>query len=299
MKKMLCLLLVLVLLPLFPVLAEQEITVAASFYPVYVMAKNVLNGIEGVNVISMTAPATGCLHDYQLLTGDMRALSRATVLLINGAGMESFLPDIQAQFPFLPIVDCSLGVELLCDDAHDHEHDHDGHDHGEYNAHIWLSPKNAMQMVENMARELALLLPHAEDAIRQNAQEYQARLEKLDQELVSAISALPRKEIVTFHEAFPYFAHAYGLHVAAVITVEPDDPLSPKMLSEVIAQVKAAGNPPLFMESQYDSTALKVVSRETGAPVYELDSLASGGGELTAYEDAMRKNLKVLQEALQ
>ncbi|MBE5783487.1 MAG: zinc ABC transporter substrate-binding protein [Clostridiales bacterium] len=297
MKKALCLLLIFIAFPFFGGMAAEETTVVASFYPVYILAKNVLNDVEGVNLTSMTAPSTGCLHDYQLVTGDMRALSQASALLVNGAGMESFLPDIQAQFPDLPIVDCSQGVELICHEAHDHAHEHE-HDHGEYNAHIWLNPKNAMRMVENMARELSLLLPDAAEKIDQNARDYIARLEEVDRELTAAIEALPHKDIVTFHEAFPYFAKAYGLHVAAVIALEPDEPISPKMLAEVIAAVKAAGNPPLFLESQYESAALKAVSQETGAPVYELDPLVTGDGALTAYEDAMRKNLQVLKEAL-
>ena len=73
------------------VLAE-DVNIVASFYPVYIFAQNILKDIPGVSLSCMTAPSTGCLHDYQLLTGDMRLLARADALLINGAGMESFLP---------------------------------------------------------------------------------------------------------------------------------------------------------------------------------------------------------------
>ena len=295
MKKALCLLLAL-LLPLSGCAAgAEEITIAASFYPVYVLAENVLNGVTGVRVVCMTAPSTGCLHDYQLLTGDMRTLAGAGALLINGAGMEGFLPDVAAQLPQLPIIDCSQGIALI---EEEETEDHQGHSHGEANAHIWLAPKNAIQMVRNMAAALQALLPQAAEQIGANAEAYIGRLEALDAELAAAISALPHKDIVTFHEAFPYFAEAYGLRVVAVVALEPEEPLSPRLLAEVVDQVHAAGNPPLFSEPQYENAAVRAVSQETGAPVFELDPLVTGDGALTAYEDVMRRNLKVLQEAL-
>ena len=275
--------------------AAEDISVMATFYPVYVLAENVLNGVEGVSLTSMTPPATGCLHDYQLLTSDMKALAKAQALLVNGAGMESFLPDLESQFPALRVIDCSQGVELM---AETEEHGRSDHDHGEYNAHIWLDPQNAVQMVNNLRDGLSALLPEHAGQIAANAESYIARLRALDAELREAIEQLPGKQIVTFHEAFPYFARAYGLEVTAVVALEPDEPISPRMLKQVIQQVKDAGNPPLFSEPQYENTVLRTIAQETGAKVYELDPLVTGDGGLTAYEDTMRRNLATLMEAL-
>ena len=272
----------------------EDVSVMATFYPVYILAENVLDGVEGVTLSSMTPPSTGCLHDYQLLTSDMRALAKCSALLINGAGMETFLPDVTGQFPDLTVIDCSQGVELLTE-----EEDH-GHDHEQvtYNAHIWLAPENAIQMVRNLRDGLSALLPDQKDRIAENAEAYIAKLSALDEELRAAVEPLPRKQIVTFHEAFPYFARAYGLEVAAVVALEPDEPISPRMLKQVIEKVRAAGNPPMFSEPQYENTALRTVAQETGATVYELDPLVTGDGAKTAYEDVMRKNLTVLLTAL-
>lgn len=291
MKKICAWLLILFLIPLSGcAAADGEITVMATFYPVYVLAENVLYGVPGVRLQSMTPPTAGCLHDYQLLTSDMRALASAKALLCNGAGMESFLGDVVTQYPDLVLVDCSQGVTLLKDQEED--------GHGEYNPHIWLAAKNAARMAENIRSAMAALLPEAADQINENAAAYTRRLLALDAELQESIDCLPHKTIVTFHEAFPYFAQAYGLEVAAVVALEPDEPISPRMLAQVVAKVKAAGSPPLFAEPQYENAALQAVAQETGAPVYELDPLVTGDGALTAYEDTMRKNLRVLQEAL-
>ncbi|MBR6667249.1 MAG: zinc ABC transporter substrate-binding protein [Clostridia bacterium] len=297
MKKFIALILALLLCA--PALASAE-TVVTSFYPIHLFARNLLDGIEGVEVVSLAEPTAGCLHDYQLQTSDMKALARADVFLINGAGMEGYLEGVFEAFPALPVVDASRGVTLL-EDCSDHDHDDHGHEHDHaYNAHIWLDPKNAIVMVTNLADGLIAAMPQHADAIAANRDAYIARLAALDEELSVALAALPRRDIITFHEAFLYFANAYDLNVAAVINRDPDDALSPRQLAELCKTVLALGAPPLFTEPQYEDKAAATISRETGAPLYSLDPIVTGPADapLTYYEDVMRQNLTVLLQAL-
>jgi len=301
MKKLLTLLLALMLLSA-PALASAE-TVVTSFYPIYLFALNLLDGVDGVEVTNLTEPTTGCLHDYQLQTGDMKTLSRADAFLINGAGMEGYLEGVFEAFPTLPVIDASTGVTLL-EDCSDHDHDeHDGHDHDHaYNAHIWLDAQNAILMVNNLADGLIVALPAHAEAIAVNRDAYVTRLAALDAELESALAALPNKDIITFHEAFPYFAEAYGLHVAAVVNRDPDDALSPRALAELCKTVTSLGTPPLFTEPQYEDVAAQTIARETGATIHTLDPIVTGPERdipLTYYEDVMRQNMAVLLSALE
>ena len=280
-------------------LASAE-TVVTSFYPIHLLARNLLEGIEGIELASLAEPTSGCLHDYQLQTGDMKTLARADVFLINGAGMEGYLEGVFEAFPTLPVVDASQDVTLL-EDCSDHGHEDDDHDHDHaFNAHIWLDAENAAQMVANLADGLIAALPQHEAAITANRDAYTARLTALDAELTAAMANLPHKDIITFHEAFPYFASAYGLNVAAVINRDPDDALSPRQLAELCKSVKALGAPPLFVEPQYEDMAATTISRETGAPLFTLDPIVTGPADapLTYYEDIMRQNLSVLLSAL-
>ena len=301
MKKLFTLLLTLLLLAQ-PAGALGE-TVVTSFFPIYVFALNLTDGIDGLEIASLTAPDAGCLHDYQLQTGDMKLLARANVFLINGAGMEGYLAGVFEAYPELPVVDASHGVTLLesCEDGHGHDHDHD-HDHGhEVNAHIWLDAENAIAMVENLAEGLIVQLPQHAQAISDNRDAYVARLRALDEELTEGLTGLARHDIITFHEAFPYFAEAYGLHVAAVLNHEPDDALSPRALAELCEEVAHHGTPPLFVEPQYEDIAAQIVARETGAEIHVLDPVVTGPeGEITLryYEDVMRANMAVLQAVL-
>lgn len=301
MKKLTALLTALLLL-LSPAMAGAE-TVVTSFYPIYLFALNLLDGIESVEVANMAEPGTGCLHDYQLQTGDMKLLARADAFLINGAGMEGYLSGVFDAFPTLPVVDASVGVALL-EDCSDHEHDepddHHEHDHT-FNAHIWLDAGNAIQMVSNLADGLSAALPAHAEVIETNCADYVARLTTLHAELEAALANVTRKDIITFHEAFPYFAEAYGLQVAAVINRDPDDALSPRQLAELCKTVIALGAPPLCTEPQYEDMAAQTIARETGAPLCTLDPIVTGPASnvpLTLYEDVMRQNLAALLEVL-
>ena len=265
-------------------------TVVTSFYPIYLFAMNLLDGVDGVEVHNLAAPGTGCLHDYQLSTGDMKALSAADVFLINGAGMENYLSFVFDALPELPVVDAAAGIELLPDMSGEME----------YNAHVWLDAGNAQIMVNNLAEGLIAALPQHAEAINENRDAYAVRLAALDEELKIALADLPNKDIVTFHEAFPYFAKAYGLNVAAVVTNEGENALSAYELTALIRLIQSLNNPPLFVEPQYSDLAAKTVSAETGAPIWTLDPCVTGPdtGVLTYYEDVMHSNLETLKAAL-
>lgn len=303
MKKLLCLLLMtLMLLPA----ASMAETVVTSFYPIYLFALNLTQGIEDVEVSNMAGVNTGCLHDYQLQTSDMKMLAKADLFLINGAGMESFLDDVTETFPQLPVVDAASGIELMAaeNEGESFEHDHEDHDHDhshEYNAHVWLDAANAQIMVNNLAQGMMNAMPDKAEAIAANRDAYLTRLQTLDTQLRERLAKLVNEDIITFHEAFPYFAKAYGLNVAAVVNREHDDALSPARLAELVGIVKELGVPPLFVEPQYKDLAATTIASETGAKVYTLDPIVTGPDTeipLTYYEDVMLQNAATLEEAL-
>ncbi|MBR1686663.1 MAG: zinc ABC transporter substrate-binding protein [Clostridia bacterium] len=278
------------LLLCLPVLGSAS-TVTTSFFPIHLFASNLLNGIDEITLHSLAQPDTGCLHDYQLSSGDLIALSDSDVFLINGADMESFMDFVFDAFPEMPVVNASEGIALLPSVSGETE----------YNAHIWLTPANAQQMCRNLADGLIRIFPQYEDRIQANLASYVDSLEALDETLKVGLASLTRRDIVTFHEAFPYFADYYDLSVVAVIALEPDDALSTGELAALVTTIRENNLPPLFTEPQYPSLAADVLARETGAPVYTLDPVVtppSGELPLDWYQTVMLENLKVLQSAL-
>lgn len=295
MKRFTALLLVLVL---FPCLALSE-TVVTSFYPVWVMTLNLTRGLEDhVTVRNLAAPSVGCLHDYQLQTSDMKVLSGADIFLVNGAGMEAFLPEIARALPDLPVIEASEGIGLL--ESGDAVEILEAEEE-EVNSHLWLDPARAIRMAENIAAGLVRLMPEDEAVISANLQDYRSRLEILDQRLREGLEDLPRRDIVTFHEAFPYFAAAYGLHVVAVVNREPGEVLTPAQMAVLVREIGRLGNPPLFVEPQYTDLSAQTLSRETGSSVWSLDPMVTGPEEdvpFDYYETVMLRNMDTLIEAL-
>ena len=131
--------------------------------------------------------------------------------------------------------------------------------------------------------------------------EYIKKLSVLRDKMHKSLDNVPHKDIVTFHEAFPYFAQEFNLHIVAVIEREPGAEPTPKELGDTIKQIKESNIKALFAEPQYPSKAAEAISRETNAKVYTLDPAVTGDARPNAYNDyitIMEKNLKTLQEAL-
>ena len=278
--------------------SEQEKVIVTSFYPMYILTSNVADGVEGVKVTVMADQSAGCLHDYQLQTRDMVALEGASALVINGGGMEQFLDKVAQLRGDLPVIDASAGIDMLCsDDGHDHDHDHD-HAHDVLNAHVWLDPKLAIVQVRNIAQGLAQADPEHAQAYYDNADAYAARLEKLDEQIAQMLAPVAGSSIVTFHEAFDYFAAAYQIHVAGVIQQDAGEEPGTREIAQTCDLVREMGVKALFAEPQYPQRAAQTIARETGAQVYLLDPVVSGDGEKDSYERIMLENAKVLTEAL-
>ncbi len=300
MKNVIRLISLLLILMLLPVCALGE-TVVTSFYPIWLLARNLAEGIPGLEVRNLAAPDTGCLHDYQLQSQDMKVLEEADLFLVNGAGMESYLDLVFSAFPDLPVARASDGVPLLYGMDALQIGESEEEEEGEANAHIWLSASNAVLMARNLADAMIRQFPSLEPGIRENLASLTDRLNLLDQELKDGLSDLPRRGIITFHEAFPYFASAYGLEVLAVVNREPGETLTPAQLARLITVIRDLGNPPLFTEPQYEDLSARILASETGAKIYTLDPVVTGPEEnvpLDYYESVMRKNMETLRDAL-
>jgi len=282
---------------------SDGLTVVASFYPVYIAAANITDGVEGVELVSLTGPQTGCLHDYQLSPQEMIALETADLLLVNGAGMEAFLDKATSAYPDLKVVSASANIELLPENETGNEpaKDEEGHDRqsGGGNPHVWLSVANYMDYVENIAAGLMAADPGNAKLYKQNLAQYTDRLKALQSKMHEQLRGIKERRIITFHEAFPYFAKEFGLEIAAVIAQEPGTETSPEEIARIIDTVRKTGCQALFAEPQYSSAVAETIARETGAKVYTLDPVVTGEYRKDAYEAAMEKNLATLLEALQ
>ncbi len=269
--------------------AKKQFTIITSFYPMYISTINITDGVQNVQVINMTKPQTGCLHDYQLSPSDMITLEKGDAFVINGGGMEAFLGKVIAQQPHLTIVDASKNLKLLKDA------------NGEENPHLWVSITQNILQVKNIEEQLCLANPVNADQYKRNAEGYIQKLEALRVKMHKNLEGITHKDIITFHEAFPYFAQEFNLNIVAVMEDNPDVEPTPKQYEHLIELIQVYHIKSLFVEPQYKSSVAQTVAKETGAKLFTLDPVVTGEANAAArdrYLEVMEQNSKILQEAL-
>lgn len=279
---------------------SDSLKIVTSCYPIYIIVLNLTDGVEGIEVSNMSERHQGCLHDFQLESEDLKRIEKAQAFVINGAGMESFLEKVTKELPKVKIVDSSSGISLIEDeDCHDDEEEHHHHHHHhDYNPHIWVSIGNYIKQVENITEGLCQIDSRNKEIYQKNSQKYIAKLTELKDQMHNELDNVKNKNIVTFHEAFPYFAKEFGLNIVSVINHDPENEPSAKELKETIDSIKKTDTHALFVEPQYSSGSAEIISKETNAKIYTLDPAATGENSKDAYINIMKKNLEVLKVAL-
>ena len=266
---------------------ETSFKIVTSFYPIYIMAINLVKNIPGVAVTNLTPASTGCLHDYSVTPDDLKKLAGTQIFIANGAGMEAFLNKIIAQYPALPVAKLDEGIPLLKASSGSGA-----------NPHLWLSISDAILQVKNLEKVLEKADPVHQVDYAKNSTSYIAKLEALRQKMHHELASYKGVSIITFHEAFPYFASEFGLKIAAVIEREPGSEPSAKALSDTVKLIKIFKIKALFSEPAYPASAINVISKETGLKVYTLDPAVTGPDDKDAYLNIMERNLISLKAAL-
>lgn len=280
---------------------EAKLKLVSTFYPVYLIGLNLFDNIDEVEVKSLTDLDTGCLHDYQLTSQDMKNISEADILVINGGGMEAFLQDIKANYPDLTIIDASKDIELYQD-----------------NSHVWLDPDLYIRQIENVRDAIISYLDlnsskatgskkldasKIKERLTENADAYIRRIEEIDlrlDEIKEKYLAAGKNsaKAVIFHDAFAYIAKRIGMPVAYSIPLDHDTSLSAEEIAAIIDDVNNDEISYLFTEEQYSDSVARRIEAETAARAYIIDSAVTGNGSKESYIEAMEKNVKVLESAL-
>jgi len=268
---------------------EDVLRILATTYPVYLFTTAITEGVEGVEVELLVNQPTSCLHNYTLTVSDMKAIERAGIIILSGAGLEDFMSSALAASQGA-VIDCSEGLSLL--PAMGHE----GHDHDtEYDPHYWMSEAAALDMLRAIAGGLSRLDGDHEAEYAQNLEEAAARLapEPLDP------AGLSCPYLITFHDGFQYFARDNGLTLLKAVEEEEGSEASAAAIKEIVALIREYGIPAIFTERNGSEATARAIQRETGVEVYQLDLIMSGEGDgLQPYLDAQARNRAAILEAL-
>jgi ABC-type Zn uptake system ZnuABC Zn-binding protein ZnuA len=265
------------------------------------MTHNVVEGIPGLAVHSLLPPNVGCPHNYSMTPADAALLEEADVLVMNGLGMETFLEGSPyVNRAGLHLVNASEMIDPIPIEASGAEEPHgDLEDVHQLNPHAWVSPFEAARMTLQIGNRLAEIDPEYAEKYARNAAIYAARLDTLGRILVELVSKGSNRKIVTFHNAYNYLARDLRLDIVAVIQPESGVEPSARRLVELIEIIQKEKPAAIFSEPQYSDRLARMLSQETGVPLYTLDPAVTGPDDPMSYYNAMVQNLRVLQRVME
>lgn len=279
--------------------AADRLPVVASFSILADMVRQV--GGERVDATALVGPDADA-HSYQPTPADAKALSTARVLVVNGLAFEGWTARLQRSSGFKGVVvTASAGVTPRPANAAE-QGDREAR-HGTADPHAWQSVANGKRYVANILEGLIKADPEGRAAYAANAAGYLALLDALEAETRAALGSVPasRRKLITSHDAFGYFAAAYGLSFVAPQGMSTESEASARDVARLIRQIKAEKAAAVFVENISDARLIEQIGRETGAKVGGVlfsDALSGPDGRAPTYVDMIRHNVRAIVSAL-
>jgi zinc/manganese transport system substrate-binding protein/manganese/iron transport system substrate-binding protein len=279
----------------------RQIRVVAGVAIVQDLVRRV--GGDGVEAFSIVPPGADP-HTYQPTPRDVQSLQGARLAVWNGLGLDDTAADLVAEqrLPDLTTVVLSDGITPLADDGAGDADEHDdghGHEHAADNPHLWLDPVYAVRYVETIRDALSEVDPANAATYEANATAYIGEINALDSWAQGEIATIPaeRRKLVTFHDAFPYFAGHYGLDLVGVVLKSPGREPSAQEVAALVTEMQRHQIPAVYAEPQFNARILELAARDAGVQVRRLYSDAFDS-QVTTYLDLMRFNVTSVVEGL-
>ena len=305
----------------------NSVKVVATYSILGDLVENV--GGEHIESTTLVGP-NGDAHTFEPAPSDNAELAEADLVFENGLEFEPWLDDLYGSsgseaervavtedIDPMPIAEEEGGHEEEHADEHAEETGHEeepaderaeeehGHEHGEFDPHVWHDPANAVVMVEAIRDALAEADPDNAGAYERNANAYIAELEQLDADVQERVHTIPEENRVLFtsHDTFGYFAERYGFEVdtaLASVSTEAADP-SAGETADLIEEIETSGVPAIFAENVSNPAVMENIASEAGvelAPTLYTDALGEPGSEGGTYSEMVRSNASTIAEAL-
>jgi ABC-type Zn uptake system ZnuABC Zn-binding protein ZnuA len=272
--------------------ASAKLTVVTTTTVFADIVRNVGGGL--VSVTSLV-PKNGDVHTFEPRPADVRSVASASLLVMNGLGLDDWLEKTisNASKQGTPLVKLAVdlpGITLL-----------PGDDPGTQNPHLFMDPKYTELYVDRIATALKQVDPSHAATYDAQAGAYRAKLQELDTWVRGQIASIPaaNRKLVTFHDAFPYYAREYGITIVGVAVEAPGQDPSAGYTAKLVDAIRAAGVKAIFSESQFPAKLVEQLAAETGAKVVaNLYDDATGDPPVTSYVEIIRWDTQQLVDAL-
>jgi len=259
--------------------------IVTSFYPMYVIALNITDGANNIELTNMADMNTGCIHDYTLLASDMKKIEKADVLIQNGLGLENFISKILNNQKDLAIIDASENISDFIQEE------------SGINPHIWTSITNYIKQVGNISKGLMEKNQENAEIYQRNTENYIETLTNLRKIYEVELNYLKGKAAVCLNESFEYLGKELELNLKSIHTSHEESALSAKELKDVIDWMKENKATMIIVDRNDDLKNAQTLAEQTGAKIYKLDSALTGSSSKDAYVSSIKENMEVLKRA--
>jgi zinc transport system substrate-binding protein len=223
-------------------------------------------------VVTVMVPPGADPHTYEPTPSQMVGVSNASMYAKVGSGIEfelAWMDKIRQQNEKMLVVDCSKGTQMI---GMEKNHGDVGEQHRGEDPHIWLSPRNAKLMVGNICGGLIQVDHQNEAYYTRSRDEYQSKLDALDEDIREGLSGVINRRFIVFHPAWGYFARDYNLEQIP-IEIGGKEP-SAKDIADLIQRAKELSIKIIFAEPQFNPKSAETIAKEIGGRVVFIDPLA-------------------------
>lgn len=309
-----------------------------SFYPLEYMAKEISKDkIDVVNIM----PKGASVHEWEPTAQDIKDLSDSKMLIVNGLGLEGWLDDVKSTLKNTEIVDSSASIEKIkaeeeAEHDHDHEHsdDHEEcecckkkekccskdekpecckkddkdkaddsheHHHGEFDPHIWISPKQARIQLKNVYEAIVKFDPANKNFYEANYKEVDKKFEDLDKKYADVLKPQKDKYFIVPHEAFGYFARDYHINQVPIEGINSDSEPDLNKMKELTNFAKSHKINTVFYEMGESDKIATALAKEINAKTAGLSTIEAKTQEIedgkVNYFSLLEKNLDEISKA--
>ncbi len=279
--------------------SSEKPKVAATIFPIYDLVRIV--GGEDVDTVLILPPGASP-HTYEPTPSIIKDLQGASIIFEVGHGLDSWTSSISSAVPGAVLISLDRNISLRTTaESHeyeDHENEeevHEAHDdHGSIDPHYWLDPSNAYLMIDTIVEELSRLDPEHGENFTERADMFKRELTLKDEEWKMLMIQVSNKQLVTFHDAFMYFADHFGFTIVATFEPFPGKEPTPQYLIYLKEEVEEHQVKTLYMEPQFSNASLESFAEDNGLVIAVLDP--EGSRDRTSYLEMIDYNVRTIAE---